>query len=366
MAAKNTESALKRESATIRVNLDNPNKYFVYTTEAGKSYEKEFKYVPGDLKLVNFAQDLTAVNSDCYLMYAIAVLGCTDLEGIRLFLSAYSNKNKDLSIPDMSKISSVRQRLRELTKNGMLFKHHYTVSALNPDGKVYEIDDDRDGEEVYDDEGRLISNKVTLYTISKSSQTLINKKLLRQTVIDEWIQARPLYELMGWAACGYVGGMLAQNKGYVDYIQGVFKTKVVGTTLIPGILKMQCPDGVAHVGIVPAFLHLDRSVKTEQLFEEDCVYKIKRMKQYLYSRDVREEIARLLVVVEDNSDLVQMASRIVESGFLEKDYDRVYFTGEGVMRLAKDTKFNQCFLQIKPDGSDKGFSYVPVKPDFLM
>ena len=360
--AVTTEAAIKREAARIRMNFDNPNRYFAYTKESRDSYEKEFKYINGDIKLEQFAKDLQLVVSDCYILYAVASLGCTDLEGIRLFLSAMSNRNKDLSIASMKAkdVSSVRHRVRRLMECGMLFKHRYQISAeVQDDGMLASLDE----------EGQSSAkNKVSLYTITKSAQTLTNNKLGRHTVIDEWIQARPLYELMGWASCAYVAGRIAGNKAYIEQKQGVFNTRVAGTVIMPGILRMASSNsaGEAYVGIYPAFLHLDKSIKTEEIFEEDCQFMIKRMKQYFYSQDVKKRLARLVIVVEDNSDLVQMTRRIHANGSLIDDYDRLFFTGEGAVRLAKTSKLTGCFLRMQQDNSENGYSFAPVTPDFIL
>ena len=360
--AGTTEAALKRESARIRINLDNPNRYFAYTKEAKDSYDKEYNYVNGDIKLAQFANDVQGIASDCYILYAVASLGCTDLEGIRLFLSAMSNKYKDLSISNMADVSSVRNRIRGMMQSGMLFKHRYVISAAVEDEQMLDSVKTEGGSE------RSISNKVVLYTITKSAQTLANHKLGRRTVIDDWIQAKPLYELMGIASCSYVAGRIAHNKAYIEQSQGVYSTKIIGTVFMASELEMACAnnDRPAYVGFIPAFLHFDKSIKTAEVFEEDCRYLVKRMHQYLYSRDLSKDIARLVVVVEDNSDLVQIAKRISMDEKMPPNYDRVYFTGEGVVRQAKTSKLEGCFLQMVQDNSENGYSFVPARPDFIL
>ena len=359
--AGTSEAALKRESAKIRVNLDNPNRYFAYTKEAKDSYEKDYNYVNGDIKLAQFANDVQGVASDCYILYAVACLGCTDLEGIRLFLSALSNKYKDLSIANMADVSSVRNRIRGMMQSGMLFKHRYLISSAVEDPEMIEgLKGDAGAERM--------SNKVALYTVTKSAQTLANHKLGRRTVVDDWIQAKPLYELMGIASCSYVAGRIAQNRAYISQGQGVYSTKVIGTVIMANELKMECAnnDQPAFIGMIPAFLHLDKSIRTQETFEEDCRYLVKRMHQYLYSHDLEKELARVVVVVEDNSDLVQIAKRISMDERMPPNYDRVYFTGEGVVRQAKTTKLDGCFLRMVQDNSENGYSFMPARPDFIL
>lgn len=355
-----TDAAMLKESVEIRNRLKNPERRFVYSKFSKNSFNKEFHYMNHDVKLMNFAQDLVGAKSDCYLLYAVAALGVADLEGIRLFLNALHTKNKELSIPDMRQTSSVRHRLHELAKGGMLFKMVYDV----PKGEVedsFDSTDDGTDNEVQD------VNKVTLYTITNSSVALINKKLDRKLMVDEWIQARPLFDLMGWSSCAYVAGRMAQNKNYVDQVQGVYKTPAVGTVIIPGILKMLAEDGedVNYIGFFPGFLHIDSTITTDENFEKNCDYRLRYLSQYFFYQDKKKHLARAVVVVEDNSDLVQMARRIHAFGAFKEDYDRIYFTGEGAVRKAKTSKLAHCFLRMEEDNSEEGYSFKPVTPDFI-
>jgi hypothetical protein len=354
--ATTSEATTKRESVKIRTKLDSPARRFEYTKDSKDTYTQLFKYMSNDVKLAEFSRDEIAMVSDCYLLYAIAVLGVADLEAVRLFLSALSNRNKDLLIADMGDPSNVRRRLKKMFYNGMLFKHSYKSANAPKEGEA----DSDDGAE---------SNYITLYTVTNSTQSLMNKRLGRRVVLNEWLQALPLHEMMGWAACAYVSGMLARNPAYIEQVQGIYTTKAIGTVFIPGIMKMKSSHepGMAYVGIMPAFIHFDSAVKTEAWFEEDCHYLVKRMKQFLYSQDAKHRLARLIIVVEDNADLVQVSKKMIGDGALDDDdYNRIFFTGEGVIRQAKTVKFTKCFLRIRLDKSEQGYSYEPAAPDFIL
>lgn len=359
MATSN--SAQLKETLNIRNRLKAPGRRFVFSKYAKNTYDKEFKYMNHDTKLINFARDIVGATSDCYLLYAVAALGVTDLEGIRLFLGAMHRKNKELSIPDMRQVSSVRHRLHELCKNGMLFRVTYEVPK---DSEVALTEDGDDGTDNVEQD----VNKVTLYTATNSTIALINKKLDRKLVVDEWIQAKPLFDLMAWSSCAYVAGRIAQNKGYVDQVQGIYKTPAIGTVILPGILKMMAPNGedINYIAMVPGYLHLDPSTTTEENFEKNCEYRMKWIKQFFYYQDSKHHYAKVVVVVEDNSDLVQIARKLHSFGILREDYDRIFFTGEGAVRSAKTAKLTHCFLRMEEDRSDEGFSFLPATPDFIL
>ena len=351
------DAAQKRETLNIRNRLKSPCRHFVYSKFSKDSYKIDATLRSMDEKIKYFADGEVGTVSDCYLIYAVAALGFTDLEAVRLFLTALHRKNADLSIPNMRNTDLIRSRMEKLRATGLLLKHRYEVprqQAIGENGETVDILDDG-------------TNNITLYNAAASSISLINNKLGRPVALDQWAAAKPLYTIMGWASCAYVAGRIAQSKNYVDQIQGVYQTPAVGKVLMPSLLKMLSPDGseVEYVGVFPAFLHLDKTINTEEMFEKNCEYMFRRMKQFFFYHDKKSHLARMIIVVEDNSDLVQMAMRIHAFGDFVEDYDRIFFTGEGPMRMAKTVKLVHCFLRMAQDGSEQGYTFIPASPDFI-
>ncbi len=343
----------KQEAARIRTALNEGERFFSWNEKVGETYDVDISYISSDLKLLKFAQGEMGTISDCYLLYAVAVMGVADLESIRLYLYALHNLHKDLSISDMSEESTdvVRERLVKLYRAGFLCRHAYTT--LIPDNK-----------------GGLKESDVVLYTIPKNAQSFINQKLVKSTSIQEWIHAKPVFVLEGWAACSYLAARIAQNPGFVKMSQGIFKTSRIGVNNIANVVKMKNPaeDGqFIYVGFMYSYLHYVTSFQTEEDYKDNCLWLMKRFKQFLFSQDSKKHVVRLVVLAEDNYDLMELSRLIIASEFLAGDYDRIYFTGEGVLRLLKksDVDFKGCFLRIKKTRTKEGFDLIPDDPDFL-
>ncbi len=348
-----TKEELQR-AVDMRVLLDSDVRRYKYDSATGGTYKKEFKAVNRDTRLLSFAMDEIGAASDCYIMYAIIVLGVADLEGIRLFLKAMHAKHKDLSISDMSEksIDAIRSRLHQLAKLGFLFRHCYSVTCRNPKGEMSE-----DG--------------VSLFTITNSAQSFVDNKLEKTTAVNEWIQAKPLYVLEGFAACAYISGRIAQNKGYIEHKQGVFKTAAIGVRSIANVLKMSKNDDPSvpvYVGFMYSFRHLNKATQTMDDYHDLCERLGFMMKQFLYCYDSKKRVTRLVIVVEHNADLVEVADIIVKNPNLLEDYDRIFFTGEGLIRnkAKDDTDFRDCFLKmVKAPRTKAKYVFVPAEPDFI-
>jgi hypothetical protein len=334
---------LLAESVRIRNLLNSDSRHFKWNDDAKETWEKKYRRLEHDIKLLRFAEDSMGAISDCYLLYAVACLGCTDTDGIRMFLRAMRDNCAGVSIMDIDNLDYVRNRLKSLVSLGFLFVLNYTVYA-------------------HDTKGKLNENGIKLFTIEKGGQSFMNQKLAKRTEIHEWMQAKPEYELIGWAAASYVQGFLSNSGRYIEAKQGVFQTKAIGRVFIPGIVKMKLSDDrPVDVGIISAYLHKGQGFMTDTDYESRCKFTVNLIKQYLFNRDSKKHIARVVVVVEDNADLVEVASWIENMDILSDDYDRIYFTGEGAIRYQSDIK--NVFLQMVKGATKQPF--IPVQPDFL-
>ena len=345
---KTTNEQLKK-SVALRNLLNSDSRHYKFNDEVIDSWGKEYHRLDHDIKLLRFAEDQMGAYSDCFVLYAIACLGVADQESIRMFLRALRDNCAGVTIMDVDNPDYVRERLKALVGLGFIFKFHYTVDALNSEGEV-------------------IPNGVTLFTIDPGGQTFMNKVLEKRTVVHEWIQAKPIFELVGWAACSYVAGRVINAGKFIEARQGVFATKIVGTVFMPGMFKMLVDGQEAYIGFINAFLHRGKGMETASDYEKRCEYMVTVISQYFYNRDKKHVLNRLVVIVENNADLVEIADWINKDGSLVEDYDRLYFTGEGAMRYVHDIR--NAFLQMKKEtgkkeGTNEGYSFVPVVPDFL-
>ena len=344
-AAVQVDDNIKR-SIYIRELLNGDRRNFAYSKMAEKTYSKAFSAMKHDIRLMNFARNIVGAVSDCYILYAIAMMGVCDIESIMLFLRVLSNKNKELLIGDMRDYEGVYSRVELMVKNGMLFKHSF------------EFKREREGV-------KRPTVRINLYSIEKSAQHLITQKLGTKLAVNEWIDAKPLNELMGWAACGYVKGRVAECGRFLEYKQGVVRTKAIGTAIYPGEVKLQSKDGKpVSVAFVQAFMRHNKAFHTVEQYQDMCIHTINTIKQYFYMKDQKNDNCCVVVVVEDNPDLMTAGEIIHNAGILKEDYDRIYFTGEGVIRGVPDSEVKDCFLQLRDDGGEN-FMYVAADPVFV-
>ena len=340
-----SKKELLAESLRIRTLLNSDSRHFKWDDDAKETWLKSYYRLDHDVKLLRFSEDTIGAISDCFLLYAVTCLGCTDTDGVRMFLRAMRDNNAGVTIMDIDHLDYVRERMKSLVSLGFLFVFNYTVYDHDANGKVN-------------------MNGIKLFTMDKSGQSFMNQKLAKRTAIHEWIQAKPEFELIGWAACSYVHGRIANAGKYIESRQGIFQTKAIGTVFIPSILRMELNDGnQADIGFICAFLYKGHGFMSEKDYQDRCIFTVNLIKQYFFNRDSKKHIARAVVVVENNADLVEMATWIDRMNNLVDDYDRIYFTGEGAMRYQQDIK--GAFLQMRKGTDKEPLVFVPVVPDFL-
>ena len=71
---------------TIRNNLDAAGRHFAYNSTIAATYDKEYKVVSNDIRLLKFAEDEFGAISDIYILYAVICMGVADSYSIYQFL----------------------------------------------------------------------------------------------------------------------------------------------------------------------------------------------------------------------------------------------------------------------------------------
>ncbi len=341
------EKAEKALAVKLKNQLNSGVRRYVCSDKMRDTLEKEFKYLEQDIKLKRFANDEMGMVSDCFLLYAVACLGVADAESIALFDTALHSTEPGLHIMDVNNPDYLRHRLEALLINGLLFKMHYTIDTFDEEGNP-----------------RITSN--SFYIIEKDGLSFMNRVLSRRIVGQTWLSAENPYELIGNCAAGYVAGMLAKAGRFLEFKQGIFSTKAIGTVFIPSVVKMELSDGSpVYVGVIDAYLHRYEITQTTGDYEDRCIFKVNTIKQFLFHRDQRNDNVAVVVAVEDNKDLNEMAYWITRMGNLTDDYGRIFFTGEGIFRHNNVKKTKKLFLGLKELSGDKGVEFVPVVPDFV-
>ena len=342
-----TKTTLKNQGVKIRQQLSTGPRHFIYSKDARDNNEKTLVHIEPDIKLMKFARDTMGAISDCYIIYAVTCLGVADIDAIRSFLYTMKAYNGDLYIMDTTNPDNVRSRLKNLVSLGFLFKFMYKADT-------------------YDNEGEPVRDAVSLYMVENDGQTFMSQKLGKKTAVHKWLAAKPVFELIGWAAASYVATRVAAAGKFVEFKQGVFQTKISGITFIPSIVKMKkSTDGeVAYIGFFPAFLHKDTSFMRDSDYTDYCLRLFNNIKQYFFFYDQKEKPCRVVIVVEDNADLVEVAKFLKNMTLLDDFLGRIFFIGEGVVKQNKD-KFSDKFLCMEKNTTKDGFTFYSATPDFL-
>ena len=338
---------IAKRTLFLRTCLDNSKRRFIYSSIAEDSFQKMYQYLDADRKLLRFAEDSMGTISDCYILYAIAQLGITDRQTLQIMLRNLKMRAPDLNIEDMSDDSSVKRRLSTLYKSGLLFVVEYKTQAPSNREKASLIQPYR------------------LYTIDKEAQNLMNMKLSKRLPYNNWLQAKLLPGMIGWACAAYAGVAASLSKYFVEYLDGAFRNKYLGVYYFPCELKFQIDDIPAYVAVIEAFLYHDTRTQTKADFDQVRVTKINAIKNYIFARS-KKGPAYVIVVVQDNADLVDMARLIIETEVVKDCLENVFFTGEGIIRELDSAQ--GAFLQMVLTDEETAatpFDFVAAEPPFI-
>ena len=334
------------DAIPLREKLSSNKRVYIYDEDIFMSYDKNFRYTEKNRQYLLFAQDSMGVVGDCYIAYAVSMMGAADKKTIIRFLADLKSVEKELSIPDPSNAENIDRRIDTLIKDGFLFSHHYRVPYDDGSGVVQERD-------------------LVIYTIVDDGVALVNNKLGKKVVSNSWFPAKPLYELIGWASANYVATMIAAQPGFREFMQGICRTKMIGTVMFPVKVKQNIStqeDHPGYIGVFPSYLYFNKRVQTEHDYRDACFRFANSIWQYLYTTDVQKKYGRVVIVVQDNNDLVEACTWLSKIESLKENYGRIFFTGEGLIKENGGLKGSFMRMAATKDG---GYEIIPASPDFV-
>lgn len=333
-----------RLALAFKNNINSKARHFQLTEGAKQTWTKLYKYIHEDIKLLKFASSQTGTTSDCYSMYAVAKMGCCNLETMSMFLRNIQRRNPDLAIADthVDDDSDFRKRVNSLFKNGFFFKLGYSI-------------------DVVDSSGRVVEDNIRLYTIDKSSQSFMNQKLCKRVVINDWIQAKPWNELIGWAAANYTGVYATSGDAFVEYKDGIFRSRSLGVVNLPLEFKNKVAGKDYYVASVPFFAYWNKELQTNDEFVKHTISKISVIREYLSFREAQGKEARVIVTCEDSDDVDNFAKWCMQTEILLEHMDKIYVTGEGIHRAGTPLEASFARLKIRGDS----YTLSVERPDFI-
>lgn len=335
---------LAKHTALLQYLLDAEGRRYIYSELADETYDKAYTYMDINRRLLGFANETLGSISDCYILYAIAMLGVADRQTIQLFLKNMKARNSDLFIEDTDNDKNIKQRMRILKKYGFVFSISYEYMDAS----------DKKGVAQYPN---------TLHTIDPEACNLVNEKLSKRIPYNKWIQAKQMPELLGWACAAYVGTNISFHKNFKIYMDGAFRNRNLGTFFFPCELKFDNGENQHYVAVIDSYLYWNRKTQTERDFDDFRALKINAIRNYITNR-TKKGIAHIVICVADRDDLYAMRDLIVQSGVLIEYLQHIRFTGEGI--LQNTARLEDAFLQLYvPEDTDGEATFFASTPVYL-
>lgn len=305
--------------------LEKPNRKYKYEFSCEETYEKKYKYIESSRRKFAYAQDECGGIYDCFILYAIAVMGIADRDSIQLFLKNLKKCSPDLYIASMDDADGLRARVRALIRYGYIF----ATSIAYP----------------YQENGTYSKRNNEYYTLDKDAIEMMNRTLSKRIPYNKFLENMPACRILGWASVSYAGSYICNHSNFCAYLDGKFQSKMLGKFYFPSEIKFF--DGVEYhyVGMLDAYLLKDRRTQSEMDFAEWQAFKINAIKNYLAVR-TKTDITEFIICVQDVVDLEKIGSLILRTKILEEYLPNIYFTGEGLLKSAE--YIEEAFLQMLP------------------
>lgn len=325
--------------------LEKPGRQYKYEVSCDESIEKQYKYIEGSRKKFAYAQDECGGIFDCFILYAIAMLGIADRTSIRLFLKNLKKCNPNLYIADMDNTEGLRSRLRALQKYGYVFATSIAYQHQERNGEI--------------------ENRATYYTIDKDANEMMNRTLSKRVPYNKFLENMPVCRILGWASVSYAGSCICNHSNFCAYLDGAFRSKLLGKFYFPSEIKFFDGIDLHYVGMLDAYLLQDKRTQSDVDFAEWQASKINAIKNYLAVR-TSKGITEFVICVQDAEDLNKIGKLILRTRILIEYLPYIYFTGEGILKSVEHME--EAFLQMVFTGDglqeEPVFRFVP--PAFLM
>ena len=336
-----TKEQLKK-TWVLRTHLDDvAGRRFLITDNIRENHRKRYMKTNESEQLYSFATEYYGMTSDCYILYALCVLGVADMDTIRGFLTALAAKYPELRVSCESK-AVIMERIRKMYKMGLVCKVMYDIEA---------------------EEG-MNSECVSLCIAAPYANELVRQALSLVIPVNKGIELKRIDELAGWASGARIGVEIANNCNFVDYLHRYLRTKQIGTFYFPCELLVNADDVNYYIAVMVSYLRMDKEVQTPRMYAEMCAHRVNMIKNYLNCRTTKG-VPIVVVAVRDNEDLNKITTYIHESNSMTGYYGNIYFTGEGIINH-EGVDFKNSFLQMVIDSeSEAGYEITHAEPIFV-
>lgn len=350
------EDRVKGIAKPILDELNSDSRLYLTTDEIVENYRKRFTYKTDDERLLALSIDKVASGySDAYIMYAICYMGACTKEAIYAFLRALSNRYKEASI--VSDVAGVNTRMRVIREEGYLYSFGYSTNA-----RVVST-------------GVMDNFSVRIYTAAESAFHVARQRLsLPVFPENQGFAFKSFLEILGWTSTTYCAARIMENSHFYELTDRYLRTKEISAYLP---FEMRCKvatkegDLKLNVGFLNGYFKRNPYTQDEKLFIESCIFKMNIMRNYFNTRNKNGEPV-MVVVCEDENDMATVISYILRTKSLENYLERIYFTGEGIVRKFGDDGVLNWLVRLDANSvvrDERGvvvdYRLVPSHPIFL-
>lgn len=354
---------MKRHSSILLKKLnDRTITHLYYDNTVADTNKLEYNRITPDQQAFAIMNGDVGTISDCFILYMIARLRCTDFLSLQRAMHYYSKLHPEYTMGSLafsdSKADFLRARLRDLFKAGLICHVRYDNSGLSP--TVSDTDVGYTGVSL-------------LMMLTPSGLSLMNRRLKRHLPESGWgfFFAAPVYDLIGTASSAYIASCLMKYPTFKEFGPGIFSTKIVGTAYVDAELRFKAPSGVVNVAIIPSYLHKeDRRILDDESYKADRNRKLDIIRNYLYCKIKNSDDARVIICCETYDDLKEISSHVYRLSIFDSYRNKIYFTGEGIAQsLGGD--MHKALLSItdvvtKSGGTEKkGYTFINPDCGFL-
>ena len=315
---------------------EHPSKF---TYIEGNECNKTYKYKEYEAKSLAIINKDICMTSDCFILYAIAVLRCADFGTILDYLKLIKKRNEEFRLLPEFTVETLRSRLQALKKYGLLFNITYVDPTANVDNSQTD-------------------SIVSLYTVAKDAVGIMNSVLRRQIKPDTWLEQKPLDELIGIAAASAVLVKLAQRDTFQSTEQTIFKGRFSGVTWLDGEFISTCNSQLYYNGIFSVYLHRHQEFCSKRDYNRIIEQKLNVIRDYLNNRTTKG-IPTALLVCESNDDMVRIAKAIIKSGAFDTEHlENIHFTSYSLIDGYGFSPRDWFLNVIEDSDKENGFSFI--------
>lgn len=337
MATTYTQSALQMAQG-LYAELGDAVNDFSYDESMKFSFEKKYKYVDDAILASRYSNDAACMTSDIFVMYAVAMLQCASIYQIMQFLDYMIKDNKALVIPNLTDIDVIKQIVKRLVENGLLFRVNYrTANERHSARALYSVIDEKYSyiESILQREIRPVVRKIYFSPLS--------------VVLSQHANSETALAVKG-----------LQND--FSFNRKIYVSKYLGRFSVPVELVRKKNGIHINVAFIPSYCMNDTSILTPKDFEALCLAKINLAKNYMALRRNDTNASFAVFTVEGTEDLDALCGYISRCGIIKDYVDSVYFVNQSFLTVGQ----GPLMLQMQLDGKSGGtYSYVAVKPSFI-